>query len=436
MVPQRYHYFTREGVNLAVDPSSLILYKLEPQSHRPWAGKRYQPISIATPSNRQLDEERNRIYEKSQLSSGYCYLNISHDCNMKCAYCFASGGAYGASEGLMSKELARKAVDWILQSSTGKQIALNLFGGEPLVNASTTYDTIEYAITKCQELNRNLSIILSTNGTIDLIQIEEMLQSIHHWIAVSIDGGPAIQNINRPFSNGEGSYDVIAQNIRKYIVRFGPSKISARATWRRFQSQLVQPVMDLIALGTRNVYIGRATAFGKDLHQSEHINDVRDFDEMLTAYDILGTWYANILNDGQRIIVQPMQSIMSTILKSNIRRYRCTAGFNKWCIVPDGNVYPCHRFVGDEKFIIGHVSCASSAGILPPDLKNTALPESCDECWVRYWCDSDNCTYLGAIKQDLRRQDGFCDHMRSFIEMACFHVARLSEGGRETLLTT
>lgn len=437
MAPPWLHNFSREGLDLAIDLRSLTLYKVESQSTWPWARSRYIPVSATLPRERDLDEERRCFLSTNQLSRGYCYLNISHACNLKCAYCFADGGAYGGPQVLMNIELARQAVDWILKSNkNSNQIVFNLFGGEPLVNASTMYETIEYAACQCQALDQDLSIILSTNGTIELIEVGEVLQSIHHWIAVSLDGGVSLQNLNRPFRNGKGSYDIIAKNVRSYINRFGPSKISARATWRRGQSNLVESVQSLLELGVRNVSIGRETAFGGDSQQPKNVDGIRDFDEILVGYDALAKWYVQTLNGGQGIVVQPLKSIMCGILQSRITRYRCTAGINKWCVVPDGSVYPCHRFVGDERFNIGHVSMASSTVELSSDLTSSTLPQDCESCWGRYWCFSDNCTYLTAIGKDLRRLNGFCDHMCSFIEMICFHVANLSEDGRNNLLTT
>ncbi len=435
MDTQRFHHFSQEGRALAVDPRSLSLYRVLPQAGWPWARKRYETVSIPAPRIRNLGEERNHLLAKNQLSRAYCFLNISHACNLQCAYCFAGGGAYGGPQEVMSIGLAKDAVEWVLGSCNSKRIVLNLFGGEPFLNVSTLCETIVYAVNRCRQRDQHLSIVLSTNGTMNLLEVGNKLRRVQHWITVSLDGSASLQNLNRPFRDGSASYGTIANNVRTYISQFGPSNISVRATWRRGQSDLVGSVQSLLGLGFCNVNIGRETAFDKDSYQPMNTSD---FDEILDAYDALGRWYARALNGQQRVVVQPLNWIMCAILHSRITRYRCTPGINKWCIAPSGKVYPCHRFVGDERFDMGHISSCSVGNdlLLPSSLTGTLLPHHCEGCWVRYWCFSDNCMYLSSIGGDFRLLSGFCTHMRRFIEMVCFHVSSLSEEGRNTLLST
>jgi uncharacterized protein len=336
----------------------------------------------------------------------------------------------------MTEDLATQAVEWTLNQSKNRPVVFNLFGGEPLVNQKTTEKIVDYIVARSLSSDQELSVVLSTNGTIDFVPIGRLMHAVHHWIVVSIDGASSLHNHNRPFRNGDGSYQTVSGNIRKYIAAHGPSMISARAIWRRGQTDLVESVESILALGLRHVSIGRETGTPGKSFQPINWGPVSDFDEMFAAYDELADWYVAALNRGANIVVQPLHSIMCALLRSRVTRSRCAAGISKWCITPDGSVYPCHRFVGDDRFSIGSIYAEPLNVRLPTVLADTSLPHYCDGCWVRYWCFSDMCTYLSPNEMDFRRLDGFCEHMRGFIEMVCFHITNLSKDGRQTLLTT
>jgi uncharacterized protein len=430
----RFHEFLLRGRKYRIDTGALFLYEKVQNTRFLWTKYVYKAISTREPRFRDLEKDRLFLIEKNRKQRGYCYLNISHDCNMKCTYCFAGGGAYGGNNKLMSSTIAKKAIDWVMDSCDSNTVVFNFFGGEPLVNDAVLLESINYVIKQSHKYNKNLKIIISTNGTFDIVKISKAIHPIPHLIAISLDGPAVLQNLNRPMRNGTDSYEIIADNIRKYLSELGSNTISIRATWRRSQSDLVASVQSFFDLGIKYLTIGRETSFNVTSQNKATQNLIIDFDEILVAYDNLAEWYIEKLNEKHTLIVQPLYSVIHAIINSRITRFRCTAGINKWCIEPDGEISACHRFVGNKMFSNGHITNKNTQ-INSFLLKSLALPVYCDDCWVKFWCFSNNCIYLESIGNDFNQIEGFCKHMKEFMEIMCYHTSNLTIEGRNTLLS-
>jgi uncharacterized protein len=433
MMEKQSYTFSKNGRIFTMDLKSLVLREVFKQGFLK-LHKHYRPVSLNLTFNRDLEGERNQWMLRN-LNRTYCFLNISHECNMNCIYCFAKGGSYGQKSDLMNIEKAKESIDWLINSSSCKHMVINFFGGEPLMSLSTLVNSISYARDKCQGENKTLSIYVSTNGTIDFTTIASSLKNITHLFVVSLDGTSSFHNLNRPMNNGNSSYDLIIRNIENYIDKFGSSNLYVRATWRRKQSDLVSSVCDIIKLGVKNITIGRETSFNKDDSIFLDRNTNSDWEEIIDAYSSLSEWYVNELNKGKAYVIQPIYSIIFSILNSTFFRYRCSAGYNKWCIEPSGDIYACHRFIGSEKHVIGQVDSAKNILNADQYLKESALPIYCKDCWIRYWCFSGNCTYLSSIESEFNNIDGFCSSMKEFIKSMCIHISNLTDEGINTFMS-
>lgn len=434
------HRFSANGRTLIVDPDSLLLFE---ETH--WAawpfnsrGRKQLNGGPHTAERRDLEGERKALNERLRSERNYLYLNVAHACNMRCQYCFAQGGAYGGAAQLMTPNLARAAVDWIFREGTGKHVTVNLFGGEPLLNISAVRAAIKHARKLAASLNKTFRAIISTNGTMDICQLADVFCSVPHRITVSVDGPPATHNLNRPFANGSPTYERIAANIERYVHLAGASRLAAKITWRRGQSDLVLMAKSVIGLGIQHMYIGRETSFSPQSSQPNNCGSFADFDELVAAYDGLAAWYVDRLNEGNPLVIQPLHAMLLAILQAQVTRLSCTAGLSTWCVSPKGEIYPCHRFVDNPKANFGNVTSVDvvekPAKQLPFDgFVSGFVSPHCEGCWAKYWCFSDSCTYLTATARDFRLLDGFCRHMFHFLENSCAQIGRLSAVGRNTL---
>jgi uncharacterized protein len=240
----------------------------------------------------------------------------------------------------MSPRVARAAIDWVLQSGTGDRLVVNFFGGEPLLNPPALRDALIHARTECSRRGKSFQALISTNGTQDLCALGDVLFSVAHWITVSVDGPPSIHDRNRPLRDGRPSFGLIAANVQRYVRLAGDSHLSAKATWRRGHSDLVSIAESLLGIGFRWLNIGRETSFEPSSIQPENRGGDRDFDEIVSAYDGLARWYADQLNQGRQIVVQPLHSVMHAVLCAQVLRKTCPAGVSTWCVTPGGRSTP------------------------------------------------------------------------------------------------
>lgn len=430
------HRFTCQGHTLTLDPESLLLHEELGSWRLPWKPKRYRQINACDGASqeRDLEAERMSLNEHLRRDRDYLYLNVSHACNMRCHYCFAQNGTYGLKAQLMAPEVAKAAIDWLFRTGTGCHVTVNFFGGEPLLNMPAVRVALAHARKQAANTGRTFRAIISTNGTLDFCGLADLLCSVAHKITVSIDGTASTHNNNRPFQDGSPTYGRIAANVERYMQTVGGSRLAAKITWRRGQSDLVAMAEGVLALGFRHLYVGRETSFGSSSLQPQNPGNFRDLYELVSAYDRLAHWYVNLLNKGEDIVVQPLYSMLLSVLRAQVLRRACTAGVATWCVSPDGGIYTCHRFVQDPNCRLGNVISDDFAPAYAADMPpHGFIASHCEGCWARYWCFSNSCVYLMAIGRDFHLLQGFCGHMCRFLENICFQVSRLSPEGRKTL---
>jgi len=422
------HTFSRNQRLFEIETSTLSAYEIFPgllgfTPRRQRIGFKSHQLKSMNLYNEWKEKTSIRDHEHH-----WFILNISHDCNMSCSYCFANNGTY-QSTSIMSSTTAKLAIDWIVNTSLAKTYTIQFFGGEPLMNEAALYESIPYALSKARQFSKRLEIHISTNGTIGFLPLGEALRRNPHKITVSLDGPPSLQNVNRPLKGNGQSYDLVTRNVRDYIELYGASHISARATWQAKKSNLIDVAETLSELGFHQFAIGRVTSSTN----SDRIDNPAALIGMFESYLQLAGWYVEQLNRGKSFKVQPLYSLMHSILHSRISRFPCRVGIRKWCITPDGSIFPCHRFVGEKKYFLGNLLEIQFANDRAKELSKrvASLPSICNKCWAKYWCYSDCCDYLGLDQLDFRQEKGFCREMRTFIENLCFHLSDLSSAAKK-----
>ena len=313
-------------------------------------------------------------------------LNIAHDCNLRCKYCFADEGEYKGKRMLMSAETGKKAIDFVLKKSgPRKNIEVDLFGGEPLIAFETVKAIVDYAKEAEKAYNKNIRFTMTTNATLLTDEIMDYLDKNMGNIVLSIDGRKEVNDFVRTRVDGSGSYDSIVPKIRKMVeIRDKGKQYYARGTFTRANTDFFEDVKHLAQAGFDEISIEPVVL------PAEHTLSLREedlpkifeqydllFDEMVKRHgeeDEFKFYHFNIDLQGGPCVYKRISG--------------CGAGHEYVAVTPDGDVYPCHQFVGNEKFKMGTLDSEELDMSIADEFKNAHIynkPE-CVECWARFYC--------------------------------------------------
>lgn len=361
-----------------------------------------------------IDPEAAVLMQKDAPVKALC-LHVSHDCNLRCKYCFASTGDFGTGHRMtMNVETAKKAIDFVIARS-GKRhnIEVDFFGGEPLMAMDTVKATVDYARSLEKEHNKNFRFTITTNGillddeTIDYIN-ENMSNAV-----LSLDGRPEVNDNMRPTVNGKGSYDVILPKFQKLVAGRGDKDYYLRGTFTRHNRDFAQDVIHIADQGFRNVSVEPVVGDAK----YDYTFKEEDLPGILEEYENL----ARELLDRDDINFFHF-NVDLTQVPCVIKRMRgCGAGCEYVAITPDGDIYPCHQFVGKEEYKLGNVYdntfdmdiSRKFAGL------NIYTRPDCKDCWARFYCSGGCSASNLEVNGDMMIPNRFgCDMQRKRLECA------------------
>lgn len=335
-----------------------------------------------------LYEEIAMKQDDSQTMFKAVCLNIIHDCNLRCKYCFADEGEYNQGcRKPMSFEVAKKAIDFVIENSgTRRNIEIDLFGGEPMMVYPTIQQIVEYGHAQGPKHNKNIRFTMTTNAT--LLNEEKMEYLNKHMgnIILSIDGRPEVNDKVRIRIDGSGSYNRILPNIKSMVARRDDDKLYyARGTFTRENTDFYNDVMHLVNEGFDEVSVEPVVL------PHEHPLSLRkqDLPEIFDQYDKL---YDELLRR-RKEMDNPFKFYHFNIdLNGGPCVYKrisgCGAGHEYVAITPDEEIYPCHQFVGKEEFKLGTLD----TGIIKKDMSNEFKAAhiynkpKCKKCWARFYC--------------------------------------------------
>ena len=346
-------------------------------------------------------------YEKFALASvaspikAMC-LHVSHDCNLRCKYCFASTGDFGEGRKLMDFETAKRAIDFLIEKSYGRKfLEVDFFGGEPSMNFDVVMKTVEYAGSREKECDKVFRFTTTTNGmhlTDDMI---DFINREMYNVVLSIDGRKEVNDRVRVRVDGTGCYDLITKNFKRLVDKRGNDKDwYVRGTYTKYNLDFSEDVMHLYDLGFEQISVEPVMADPKEPYAITEADLPRIFKE----YEVLAEKIAGIRKSGKFI------NFFHFMLDLDqgpcaIKRLRgCGCGNEYVAVTPDGDIYPCHQFVGVEEYKMGNLYDGSFNMEMKNDFARAHVytkPE-CKKCWAKFYC-SGGCNANNYIYQhDIR----------------------------------
>lgn len=323
--------------------------------------------------------------ERKPVIKALC-LNIAHDCNLRCKYCFASTGHFGAGRSMMTPETGRKAIDFLIKSSGDRRnLEVDFFGGEPLMNFNTVKDVVYYATEKEKEYKKNFRFTLTTNA---LLLSEEHRRFINEYIGnivLSIDGRENVNDRMRFRIDGSGTYRDILPKIREMADSRNQDRYYVRGTFTRENLDFSNDVLHLADLGFKQISVEPVVAAkdtGLDIRR-EDLSQLFDEYEKLAFEYVRRHTAGNGFNFFHFMLDLDQGPCMVKRLKG------CGSGCEYLAVTPEGEIYPCHQFVGMENFKMGNVNIES---VFNNDMQsmfmnsNIYTKKDCSSCWARFFC--------------------------------------------------
>ena len=313
-------------------------------------------------------------------------LHVSHDCNLRCKYCFAATGDFGVKRTLMSTGTGKKAIDFIIEASGNRRnLEIDFFGGEPLMNFEVVKEITAYAEEKGRERNKNFRFTLTTNALLLNEENKKFINEHMGNIVLSIDGRQQVNDRMRFRVDGSGCYDAILPKIKDMADSRGQDKYYVRGTFTRENLDFSKDVLHLADQGFKQISVEPVVA-GKDSGY-----DIREEDlpVLFEEYEKLALEYVKRHKEGNGFNFFHFMVDLSQGPCAIKRLKGCGSGHEYVAVTPEGDIYPCHQFVGMDDFKIGNVNSG-------PDLNKSTVDrfksaninnnEACRSCWAKFYC--------------------------------------------------
>ena len=312
-------------------------------------------------------------------------LHIAHDCNLACRYCFAGEGEYHGRRALMTPEVGKKALDFLVANSGNRvNLEVDFFGGEPLMNWQTVKELVEYGRSLEGPHNKKFRFTLTTNGVLLNDEILEFANKEMANIVLSIDGRKETHDLMRPFRGGQGSYDLVVPKFLKVAESRGQERYYVRGTYTHNNLDFSKDVLHLADLGFKQISVEPVVAGPGD----DYAITEADIPVLKEEYDRLAAEMLKRKKEGRGFNFFHFMIDLSGGPCVAKRLSGCGSGTEYLAVTPWGDLYPCHQFVGNEKFLMGNVE----EGILREDIReefkccNVYAKDKCKKCFAKFYC--------------------------------------------------
>lgn len=312
-------------------------------------------------------------------------LHIAHDCNMCCKYCFAGEGEYSGDRSLMSFEVGKRALDFLIeQSGSRKNLEVDFFGGEPLLNFDVVKQLVAYARSIEKEKGKNFRFTLTTNGVLLNDEVMEWANKECYNVVLSLDGRKETNDRMRRTRNDKGTYDLILPKFQKMAKERNQQGYYIRGTYTHYNTDFANDILHLADLGFEQLAMEPVVTDPK----MDYALQESDIPKLKDQYDLLAKEMCERNREGKGFTFFHYMIDLEGGPCIYKRISGCGVGTDYMAVTPWGDLYPCHQFVGDEKFLLGNVFDGVKNTDIVNEFKlcNVYSREACQDCFAKLYC--------------------------------------------------
>ena len=312
-------------------------------------------------------------------------LHVAHTCNLNCEYCFASQGKYHGERALMSYEVGKRALDFLIENSGNRHnLEVDFFGGEPLMNFKVVKKLVEYSRKQEKIYNKNFRFTLTTNGLLINDEVIDFVNKEMSNVVLSLDGRKEIHDHLRKTITGEGSYDIIIPKFKKLVEARKGKNYYIRGTFTHNNVDFLKDILHMADLGFKELSMEPVVCAPNEPYALTE----QDLPIIKEQYELLAKEMIkrDSENNGFTFYHYMLDLTHGPCIYKRISG--CGSGTEYLAVTPWGDLYPCHQFVGDEKFKLGDIYNGITNTKIRDEFKlcNAYARPECKDCWAKLYC--------------------------------------------------
>ena len=312
-------------------------------------------------------------------------LHVAHTCNLNCSYCFASQGKYHGERAIMSFDVGKRALDFLVENSGDRRnLEVDFFGGEPLMNWQIVKDLVAYARSIEKDAGKNFRFTLTTNGVLLDDEVTDFCNREMHNVVLSLDGRKEVNDRFRVDVAGNGSYDRIVPNFQRFVAKRGDKSYYMRGTYTHYNTDFTNDLFHMADLGFTELSMEPVVcAPGDPCALTEE-----DFPVLCEQYEILAKDMLRRWREGKPITFYHYMVDLKHGPCIYKRVTGCGSGTEYMAVTPWGELFPCHQFVGDPKYSLGNIWDGVTNAAVQGEFRacNAYSRPDCKDCWARLYC--------------------------------------------------
>ncbi len=330
------------------------------------------------------EDKADVLKNKNNVVKALC-LHVAHTCNLNCSYCFASQGKYQGDKALMSFEVGKQALDFLIASSgTRTNLEVDFFGGEPLMNWEVVKQLVAYGRSREKECGKKFRFTLTTNGVLLDDEVTDFCNREMNNVVLSLDGRKEVHDRLRKDYRGNGSYDVIVPKFQRFAEKRGDRSYYVRGTYTHNNVDFTEDIFHTADLGFKELSMEPVVCSPDD----PYALTAEDLPKLFEQYEILANEMIKREKEGRGFTFYHYMIDLENGPCIYKRISGCGSGTEYLAVTPWGELYPCHQFVGDEKYSMGDVWKGVTNTAMREKFRkcNVYSRPECRDCWAKLYC--------------------------------------------------
>lgn len=376
------------------------------------------------------DEYRQYIidFKKRKTVVKALCLHVAHDCNLGCKYCFAEEGEYHGRRAIMSYEVGKRALDFLIENSGSRRnLEVDFFGGEPLMNWQVVKKLVAYGRSREKETGKRFRFTITTNGMLLNDEVTEFADREFANVVLSIDGRREVNDRMRPVRGSKASsYDIIMPKFKKFAKARGNKSYYIRGTFTRYNLDFAEDVLHFADEGFDQLSVEPVVA----PPEADYAIRQEDLPVIMAEYDRLAEEFIKRKKEGRGFNFFHFMIDLEQGPCVAKRLSGCGSGTEYLAVTPWGDLYPCHQFVGQEQFLMGNVYTGVTNTALQDEFKlcNVYAKDKCRECFARFYCSGGCAANAWNFSHDINgAYDIGCEMQKKRIECAIMIKAAMAD---------